>query len=315
MLRQLAERIGSSLLTLLAISIIVFAITEILPGDVIQAIYGQSAVDINIDAARRALGLDRPAAERYVAWLGGVLSGDLGTSFATGREITATLGERLPSTFLLAGITILLAVPIGVGLGIYSAVYQTTWKDRVITSVSTFLVSVPEFLLGTGLVILLSVHMQWFPAISYAYGASGFWSHIQSLTLPVLTLLSTVISPLTRMTRSATVEVLGSPPIEMALLKGLPRRTILLRHAFPHALGPILAVIALCTAYLVTSAIIVEVVFNYPGMGKLLVDAVGFRDMPMVQASVLCFCATYVALNTLSDIFALTLNPLRRLPK
>lgn len=315
MFKLFLQRVGWGLTTLLAISLIVFAGTQFLPGDVVQAVLGQGASQVDVVAIRRQLGLDVPAPERYVSWLFGLLRGDLGKSLATGLSIADSIAERLPYTLLLAGCTAALSVPIAVGLGLVAAAAPRSALDRIISTMTVVFLSGPEFLVGTLLVVVFAVKLRWLPAISYAYPPTTIGDHLRSITLPVLTLAGVVVPPMTRMTRSAVISVMNSPAIEMATFKGLTRRHIVLRHALPNALPPIITVVALNLAYLVTGVLVVEAVFNYPGLAKLLVDAVSYRDIPVVQACAMVFCAVYVSLNVTADLLALAANPKRRYPR
>ena len=316
MVRLLAERFAFGLLTLLVISLIVFVGTEILPGDVVEAVLGQGAREVDVAAIRRQLGLDRPAPERYLQWLTALITGDLGgRSIASGRAIADIVSERLPQTLALASATAAVAVPLSLCLGLIAALRPGSWIDRGITTATVVLLSAPEFLLGTVLVIFFAVRLRWLPAVSYASEPTVFFDHFRSMALPVMTLTAAVIAPMTRMTRSAMLSVLASPAIEMAVLKGLSRSRIILRHAFKNALPPIITVIALNLGYLVTGVVVVEVIFNYPGLAKVLAEAVGARDIPVVQTCAMIFCSAYVVLNLAADMLALAANPRRRYPK
>ena len=315
MLQLLTHRLAHGLVTLLAISVIVFVGTQILPGDVVQAVLGQGASQVDVSAIRQQLGLDRPAPVRYLEWLVRLLQGDLGRSLATGRAIIEPISERLPYTLALAGCTAAVAVPLSVFLGLLAATFSGSWLDRVISAATVVFLSGPEFLLGTLLVIVFAVKLRWLPAVSHASEPVSLVDHLRSMALPVMTLAAAVTPAMTRMTRSAIMTVLTSQATEMAILKGLPRGRVILRHALPNALPPIITVVALNLAYLVTGVVVVEVVFNYPGLAKLLVDAVGTRDIPVVQACAMIFCTAYVLLNLGSDMLALAANPRRRYPK
>jgi peptide/nickel transport system permease protein len=315
MAKLVIQRLAMGVLTILVISVIVFAGTEILPGDVVTAVLGQGASNVDVSAIRQQMHLDQPAAERYLTWLFALVTGDLGKSLASDVPISDLIGIRLPYTLRLAGATAILAVPLSVIMGLCAAMRAGSWFDRTISSATVVFLSGPEFLIGTLLVLVFAVQLRWFPAISFSSEPVGLMDHVRSMALPVLTLTAAIAAPMTRMTRSALLTVLTSPPMEMAILKGLSRRYIVLVHALPNALPPIITVIALNLAYLVTGVVIVEVVFNYPGMGKLLIDAVGARDIPVVQACAMIFCLAFVTLNLGADLLALAVNPKRRYPK
>ncbi|MGE3148478.1 MAG: ABC transporter permease [Pseudorhodoplanes sp.] len=315
MLRLLVERLLLGIVILLGVSVIVFVITMILPGDVAQAILEQGAAGVDLNELREQLGLNQPAPLRYFGWLGNLLTGNFGKSLATGRDISALVAERLPYTLALAGWTALIAVPISVMLGLLTATFQGSWLDRSISSSAIVLLSAPEFLFGTFLVIVFAVKLRWLPAISFSSEPVSAYDYLRGLTLPVATLVAACFASLCRMSRSAILGVLASPAIEVAILKGLPRRRVIWRHALPNALPPIITVIALNLAYMIGGVVVVEVVFNYPGLGKLLVDAVAYRDVPLVQFCAMFFCLAYVLLNLMADVLALLANPRRRYPK
>lgn len=310
---MMMRRLLLGLLTLFAISVLVFVGTEILPGDVAQAVLGQSATAETTAALRERLGLDQPAPLRYLAWIAGVLQGDLGVSLASDRPIAAMISSRLGNTFMLAGIAALIVVPLSLILGLLAATRPRSFIDRAVSHLTLMSVSAPEFLIATLLVMLFAVHLNWLPAISNISSADDIGALARSIALPVLTLSLMVLAPMTRMTRNSVLSVLGSPAIETAILKGLSRRRIVLFHALPNAIAPIVNVIAMNLAYLVSGVVVVEVVFSFPGLAKLMVDAVGTRDLPLVQACALIFCSVYVLMNIFADVISVLANPkLRR---
>ena len=314
-LRLVLRRVVLGLITLVVVSIMVFVGTEILPGDVAEAILGQDSAPDTVAALRRELGLDRPAPVRYFEWLVGMFTGHLGESLATGREISNIIALRLPMTLLLGGVTAVIAVPLALTLGLVAAMYPGTLFDRGVTTGTLCLISGPEFLIATLLVMLFAVSMHWLPAIAYLSDDATFTKMARALALPVMTLTAAILAPMTRMTRSAVINVLTSPAVEMAILKGVPRGRIIFRHALPNALSPIFNVIAINLAYLVSGVVVVEVIFAYPGMAKLMVDGVAYRDIPTVQACAMIFCTFYVGLNLLADVFSIMANPRLRHPK
>jgi len=303
------------MLTILVVSALVFVGTEILPGDVATAILGQYGTPETVQAIRDSLGLDRPAYVRYFEWLHDLITGDLGNSLANGRKITELILERLGNTIMLAVFTASIAVPLAVILGIIAAMFPGTVFDRVVTVGTLCIISVPEFFIAALMVLLFAVSLQWLPAISFSHGHQTFFQTMRILTLPVLTLTFASLAHMTRMTRTAILNVVTSPYIEMALLKGASRKRIILRHALPNALSPIFYVIAINLAWLVSGVVIVETVFAYPGIAKLMVDAVSTRDLPLVQAVGMIFCGTYVVLNILADVLSIIANPRLRHPK
>ncbi|HXH03645.1 MAG TPA: ABC transporter permease [Candidatus Competibacteraceae bacterium] len=315
MLRLIAQRAGLGLLTLLAVSVLIFAGTEILPGDVATAILGQSATPETVAAIRASLGLDRPAPVRYWEWLTGVLQGELGVSLANGRDIAEEIAPRLGNTLFLAGYAALVAVPLSLLLGVLSAIHENSLFDRAINVLTLISISVPEFFIGYVLIIVFAVQLGWLPSLASVHAGMDLGERIYATTLPALTLVLVVVAHMMRMTRASVIALMASPYIEMAYLKGLPRWRIVVRHALPNALAPIINVVALNLAYLVVGVIVVEVVFVYPGVGQLMVDAVAKRDLPVVQACGLLFAGTFVALNTLADLLAIVSNPRLRFPR
>jgi peptide/nickel transport system permease protein len=301
--------------TLWVVSLLIFAATEILPGDVAEAILGQNATPEAVSALRRQMGLDRPAHVRYGEWLLNMVEGDFGISLASNMEIASLIGDRLKNTLLLAALTAAFAVPVSLALGLAAAMFPGGRVDRAVTVSTLLVIAVPEFFIATLLVLVFAVKLQWFPAITHKAEYDSFWELARALALPILTLTTSVLAHMTRMTRAAVINVMSSPYIEMAILKGVPRRRIITRHAFPNAVGPIVNVVALNLAYLIGGVVIIEAIFAYPGLAKLMVDAVSRRDMPLVQACAMIFCTAYVLLILFADILANLANPRLRHPK
>ena len=312
---MIIRRIGIGIVTLWVVSVLVFAGTEILPGDVAQIILGQNATADTLTALRSELGLDQPAIVRYIDWLGDMVSGDLGISKAGGATIESLIGNRLLNTVVLAGIVAGISVPLSVAIGLLAAMYPGTWIDRTVSFGTLSLISVPEFFTATILVLIFAVQLRLLPSVAYLSGDEAFWQLARALALPILTLTIAVSGQMIRLTRAAVLNVLSSPYIEMAILKGVPRRRIVLRHALFNAIGPIVNVVALNLAYLVSGVVIVETVFAYPGLAKLMIDGVQTRDLPLVQACAMIFCGAYVVLILLADIAAITSNPRLRHPR
>lgn len=311
---MIARRIAIGLLTLWVVSVVVFIGTEILPGDVAQIILGQSATPENLAALRAELRLDEPAFVRYFDWLGGMLVGDLGVSKAGGATIASLIQNRLSNTLMMAGIVTLISVPLSVLIGLLAAMHPGTRLDRIVSFGTLSVISVPEFFVATFLVLILAVQLKWLPSIAYLSGTENAWDLIRALALPVFTLAIVISGQMIRMTRASLLNVLATPYIEMAILKGVPRKRIVLRHALRNAIGPIINVIVLNLAYLVSGVVIVETIFAYPGLAKLMIDGVQTRDLALVQACAMIFCTTYVALILLADIAALLFNPRLRHP-
>jgi peptide/nickel transport system permease protein len=309
------KRLALGLVTIIVISLLIFVGVEALPGDLAEAILGQEATPETVAAFRKELKLDLPPHVRYFAWLGGFMKGDLGNSLANGRPIADLIGWRFANTMFLASVAAVIAVPVAVILGILAALYRNTLFDKTISMVTLSTISFPEFFVAYILIALLSVQIVLFPSISNINDSMPFWEKIYAIILPCLTLSLVVIAHMMRQTRAAIINILASPFIEMARLKGLKNMRVIVLHAFPNALSPVINVIALNLAYLVVGVVIVEVVFVYPGLGQLLVDSVSKRDIPVVQASGLIFAATYVSLNLLADVLSIISNPRLRNPR
>lgn len=302
-------RIGLGIVTLAVVSMLIFVGVDLLPGDLAQQILGQSATPETLAAYRLELGLDQPAYLRYFDWLGGVFRGDFGHSLANGRDVAELIGPRLAKTMFLAGYAAVIAVPVALTLGVLVALFRGTLFDRIANVLALSAVSLPEFFVGYLLILLLAVKVAAFPSLARLDDAATWGEALYRTFLPALTLILIVLAHMMRMTRAAIINVLASPYIEMARLKGMPPIKIILRHALPNALAPIINVVALNLAYLVVGVVVVEVVFAYPGLGQLLVDAVVKRDFPVVQAVGLFFAATYIVLNLIADVLSILANP------
>lgn len=308
-LKMVAQRLALGLLTLFIVSIIIFAAVELLPGDFVEAVLGQAGTPEAVEAFRRQLGLDQPAHLRYFAWLGDIMRGELGHSLANQRPIDELVGRRLYNTLFLAAYAAAIALPIALTLGILAALYRNSVFDRTVNVAALTAISSPEFLAAYILIYFFSVQLGWLPSLARVNPDTGLLERLWILLLPAVTLTLVTMAHMMRMTRAAIINLMASPYIEMARLKGLGPRRIILRHALPNALAPIINVIAINLAYLIVGVVVVEVVFVYPGLGQLLVDAVSKRDMPVVQISCLIFAVTYIGLNLLADICSILTNP------
>jgi peptide/nickel transport system permease protein len=308
-IRLLVQRVGLALLSLLAVSAVVFAITAVLPGDAAQEQLGQDATPEALAALRTQMGLDTPAPQRYLRWLGGLVRGDLGVSSTTQLPVAQLIGSRLPNSLLLAAVTALFSVPIALTLGIAAAVWRSSWLDRAASTGAVAVVSVPEFLVATLAVLIFAVQLRWLPALSYVSDIESIGQLLRAFAMPVLTLTCVIVAQMMRMTRAAVIDQLEAPYIEMVRLKGASPLRMVLAHALPNAVGPIANAVALSLSYLLGGVIIVETIFNYPGIAKLMVDGVSQRDMPLVQACTMLFCAGYLILVTTADIFGIVANP------
>ncbi|MAJ69980.1 MAG: ABC transporter permease [Alteromonadaceae bacterium TMED7] len=303
------KRIGLSIITLLIVSAVVFFIANLLPGDAAQEMLGQSATPEAVAELREAYGLNDPPMLRYAKWLGGLLSGDAGTSLANARPVSELISSRLSQSLMLAGFTALLAVPFAMVLGIVAAMYSGSRIDKAMNIFTLSMVAVPEFLLATIFVLIFAVELNWLPSLSYISADAGLYDYFRAFAMPVATLCIVLSAQMARMTRAAVLEQLSQPYVEMALLKGSPLSRAVLRHALPNAVGPIINAVALSLSYLLGGVVIVEVIFNYPGVASLMVDAVTNRDMPLLQACAMLFCTGYLILVLIADISAILANP------
>ena len=317
------QRLGLGLLTLIAVSIIIFTSIEMLPGDFGQVVLGQAATKDTVAAFRLELGLDKPPHLRYFDWIIGVFQGDLGTSFsgraASGqdrsREVADLIGPRLQNTLFLGGITALISVPLALALGITTALYRNSIYDRSVNAATLTTISFPEFFVAYILILYLSSLTQWLPSLANVDSDTPLAERLHRIVLPVLTLTLVIIAHMMRMTRAAIINLLASPYIQMARLSGASQTEIIIKHALPNAWAPIATVIAFNLAYLVVGVVVVEVVFVYPGIGQLMVDAVTTRDIPVVQGCALIFAVTYILLNLTADVIGIITNPRLLHPK
>jgi peptide/nickel transport system permease protein len=312
--KLLVRRVAIAMLTLLLVSAVVFAITSLLPGDAAQEALGQGATPETVAALRTQLGLDQPAPLRYLLWLKGMLSGDPGVSLANNLPVAELVAKRLPNSLVLAGTAAAIAVPLALFIGLVAAIRRGTLFDRALNMLTLSMVAMPEFLVATTAVLVLAVKLHWLSALSSPPDDPTLGEFARAYAMPVLTLGFVIVAQMARMTRAAVIEQLARPYAEMARLKGASRTRIALSHALPNAIGPIANAVALSLSYLLGGAIIVESIFNYPGIASLMVDAVTTRDMPLLQACAMIFCTGYLLLVLVADVCAILANPRLRYP-
>ncbi len=315
LVKLLAQRIALGLLLLFLVSILIFAGTIILPGDVAQQILGQSATPEALANMRRDLGLNDPPIQRYFSWLGGLVQGDLGTSLTSGKDIAESISKRLGNTLFLAFWAAIISVPLAILLGLIAVRYRERWPDKLISAVTLASISVPEFLIAYVAIFFVSVRLRWAPSVTTINDSMSLSEKLHTISLPIAVLTLVVLAHMMRMTRAAILNVMQSAYIETAELKGLRMFTIIWKHAFPNSIAPVVNVVMLNLAYLVVGVVVIEVVFTYPGMGQFLVDHVSKRDIPVVQACGLIFAAVYIGLNMVADIVSIVANPRLRHPK
>ena len=316
-IRTILQRLGLGIVTLFIVSLVIFISVQFLPGDFAQAVLGQGATPETTAALRAELGLDKGAVPRYLDWIGGLVQGDLGNSFSgrsgvggdRSRPVADLIGPRLKNTLFLASVTAAIAVPLALALGIAAALKRGSGFDRGVNAVTLITISFPEFFLAYILILLLGVVWPIFPSLSDISGDMAFSDRLYRTALPAMTLTLVIIAHMMRMTRAAIINLMASPYIEMARLAGESPLRVVIKHALPNAWAPIAAVIAFNLAYLIVGVVVVEVVFVYPGIGQLMVDAVSARDVPVVQACALIFAATYVLFNLVADIVGIVTNP------
>ena len=310
MVKRILVLLGLGLLTLLAISVVVFGATQALPGDIAQQLLGVQASPDALARVRAQLGLDRPLPEQYLHWIGGVLRGDFGVSLANQLPVAALTGARFVNTLVLAGISLVITVPVALVVGMLAARYRDSWFDRALVAVTTIVSGIPEFVLGILLIAVVTfTRLTFIPPVSTLDPGVGIWSQLNMLVLPVVTLVITAVPLLARMVRSTVVEQLDAEYVTMGRLNGLPMGNLVMQQALPNALPPLVQSVALVTRYLVAGVVMVEVVFGYPGMGSAFINAVALRDLPTVQFIALALATVIVITNILADIFSTLATP------
>ena len=309
-LKFVAKRVLFGLATLFVISLLIFAVTQALPSDPATIMLGREATPEAVAELRKQFGMDQSLVRQYTSWLGGVVTGDLGESFATRMPLTEYITPRVGNSLFLLLCAGVVSIPISLVIGAYAALKRDKRFDNASSFVLLMLAAMPEFVVGTLLIIVLAtIVFKVLPAVTYLSPDAPPWSDMKGLVLPVLTLVCSVTPYVARVMRASMVEVLESDYIEMARLKGMPEKTVLWRHALPNAVGPVFQVIALNLAYLAGGVIIVERLFNFPGIGSALAEAVRGRDLPVVQFLALVIAAVYVLTNLLADIGTVLVTP------
>lgn len=290
-------------------SALIFWATQVMPGDVAQMIVGQFATDEQIRAVRGRLGLDDPIHVQYLRWAGGVLRGDLGLSMMMDRPIGPLIKDAILRSAVLAGFSIVLVAVIGIWLGVYSAVRKGSAADHAVSLGMYFFISVPEFFWAIVVILLFAGYLGWFPATGYASLSEGFWIWLQHIVLPVATLVSGLVAHIARLTRSSMIETLQSQYVTAARAKGLPESIVIRRHALRNALVPTITVLAIDIGMLMGGIVVVETVFSYPGLGRMLIFAIEQKDIPVIQAGILTVTAVYAFANLAADLLYAFFNP------
>jgi peptide/nickel transport system permease protein len=308
--RLVARRLALGVLTLFLISLVVFAAVLALPGDAATAILGKDATPERIAALRDQLNLNDSVVSQYLSWIGGVLTGSFGDSAATQEPVSELLSDRVANTAFLVFVAAIVAVPLSIGIGVWTAMRRDRPVDHAISNGSLVLAALPEFVIGIGLILLFATSVfHWFPAVSLLAPDEKAWSDPSVVVLPAATLVLAVTPYISRIMRGSMIEVLESEYVTMARLKGLPERTVIWRHAVPNAIVPAIQVTALQLAWMAGGVVVVEFVFSYPGIGSAFIDAVDNRDMPVVQTITMLAAAIYVVLNLLADLATIAVTP------
>lgn len=308
MLRLILRRLALGLVTILLVSLIIFAGVEALPGDACTAALQQDARGEPLRICREQLGLNVPAYQRYLTWAFGAVQGDLGIAF-DGRRIATIVGDRLKNTLLLAASAIAFGVPLALFLGIVTALRRDKATDLILSTAAIMAMTIPEFVSATVLIFIFSIWLGWLPGIVMASASAPATAFFPEIVLPVLVLTMVMTAHILRTVRSSMIDVMGSDYVQMATLKGVPYWQMIFRHVLPNALLPAINVVALTIAWLLGGVVVIEKVFNYPGLGRLMVDAISERNLPVVQAIALILATIYVGVNLAADLMGLMLNP------
>jgi peptide/nickel transport system permease protein len=295
--------------TLFIISLIVFLGVEALPGDTATAYLGQAATAESLDALREEFGLNAPMYERYLKWLGGFLKGDMGDSMVRRMPVSELIGNRFRNTIVLAAAAAIVGIPLAIFLGVIAGLTRDKWPDIFVSTSSIIGMTLPGFVTATVLIFIFAIRLEWFPAITLVPSDASIGQLLPNIVLPIITLSFIMIAHILRLVRTNMIDVMTSDYVQMARLKGVPSRRIVFRHALPNAMLPTINVIALTLAWLLGGIAIIETVFNYPGIGMLMINAISDRDLTMVQAIAIILAAVYIAINLGADLLSLVLNP------
>jgi len=309
MLKLIMQRLALALLTLFAVCVLVFSVTEALPGDVCTAYLGRDAQGIRLENCRQERGLNKPAFERFTEWGTGVIQGDLGTSLKRNKSINDMLANRMRNTAVLASAAAAIGIPLAIMLGVFAALRRDKPLDVGLSTAAIFAMTIPEFVTATLLIFVFAIQLQWFPAVTTVRSTAPISELLPNIVLPVITLAFVMVAHIMRMVRSSMIEVMAGDFVQMARLKGVPYWRIVWYHALPNAMLPTVNIIALTIAWLLGGVVIIEQVFNYPGVGTLMIKGIYDRDLPLVQAIALVLAAVYIGCNLLADLASLALNP------
>ena len=309
MASMITRRIFLAFVTLFLISLIVFMGVEALPGDTATAYLGQSATPESLAALREEFGLNAPVHERYLTWLGGFLQGDLGDSMSKKKPVTELIGNRFRNTVVLASAAALVGIPLAIVLGVIAGLTRDKWPDVFVSTTSIVGMTLPGFVTATILIYFFAIRLEWFPAITLVPTDVPVVELLPNIVLPIITLTLIMVSHILRLVRTKMIDVLTSDYVQMAKLKGVPHWSIVFKHALPNAMLPTINVVALTLAWLLGGVAIIETVFNYPGIGQLMITAITDRDFALVQGIAIILAVIYIALNLIADVLSMILNP------
>jgi peptide/nickel transport system permease protein len=309
MVTLVGRRFVLAIVTLFIISLIVFLGVEALPGDAATAYLGQSATPESLDALREEFGLYAPMHERYLKWLGGILQGDLGTSMVRRNPVSEVIGNQLRNTIVLALAAAIVGIPLAIFLGVIAGLARDKWPDIFVSTSSIIGMTLPGFVTATILIYIFAIRLEWFPAITLVPTDASIGELLPNIVLPIITLTFIMVAHILRMVRTNMIDVMTSDYVQMARLKGVPERQIVFKHALPNAMLPTINVVALTLAWLLGGVAVIETVFNYPGIGKLMINSITDRDFPTIQAIAIVLAIVYIAVNLIADLLTLVLNP------
>ena len=303
------KRILLGLITLFIVSLITFVGVEILPGDSCTTYLERQAFGTALEACYKRLGLDIPAYQRYFSWAYNVIQGDFGYSLSGEMKINDVLGPRVKNSLVLASASILIGIPLAIFLGIITALWRDKLPDIMISTVTIFSMTIPEFISATLLILIVAIWLEWLPGIVIVPTGASVSELLPNIILPVIAISMIMTAHMARMVRSSVIQVLASDYVQMAILKGVPYWKMVFRHVLPNALLPAINVVALTIAWLLGGVVVTEVVFNYPGLGRLVIESISNRDLPVVQALAIILASIYVGINLIADLLTLMLNP------
>ena len=309
MLLLILKRIGLGLITLFIVSLITFVGVEVLPGDACTTYLEREAYGPALDACIKRLGLDIPSYQRYLDWAANVVRGDFGYSLSGEMPINEVLGPRVKNSLVLASVSILIGIPLAIVLGIITALWRDKLPDIIISTITIFSMTIPEFISATLLILIVAIWLGWLPGIVIIPSDATFYELLSNIILPVVAISMIMTAHMARMVRSSVIQVMASDYVQMAILKGVPYWKMVFRHVLPNALLPAINVVALTIAWLLGGVVVTEVVFNYPGLERLVIESISNRDLPVVQALAIILASIYVGINLIADLMTLMLNP------